>query len=240
MRYGSGSGSQFHVPFPLAGYLRSTTRNVERISTFLKSYDPDIVGLVEIDSGSIVRCARRSQAEEIARALGHYHCYRSKYGPGSLAHAVPLMKKQGNAILTREDTKAVTCHYFTRGVKRLVLEVALSDVNVFLVHLSIRYRHRQEQLNSLYEMLAKVRKPHIVAGDFNAFWGDKEIQLFLAATGLCNASSTHDPSYPSYAPRHQLDFILHSPGIRVTHFEVPRIQLSDHFPLVCDFEIAHQ
>ena len=47
------------------------------------------------------------------------------------------------------------------------------------------------------------------------------------------------PTFPSRSPRWQLDFILHSPGIRVRHFEVLRnVRLSDHLPLVCDFEVC--
>jgi len=33
-------------------------------------------------------------------------------------------------------------------------------------------------------MTNNVKKPVIVAGDFNAFKGDRELKLFLAATGL--------------------------------------------------------
>ena len=55
--------------------------------------------------------------------------------------------------------------------------------------------------------------------------------------GRKSANTRHLPSYPSRAPRKELDFILYQDGIRVTGFEVPRIRLSDHLPLVCDFEI---
>ena len=77
----------------------------------------------------------------------------------------------------------------------------------------------------------------IVAGDFNAFWGDRELELFMAASGLCNANARRWPTFPSRKPRRQLDFILHSPAIRVTNFRIPNVKYSDHMPLVCDFEV---
>ena len=46
------------------------------------------------------------------------------------------------------------------------------------------------------------------------------------------------PSYPSRAPRKELDFILYSEGIKVTDFRIPDVRLSDHLPLICDFEMA--
>ena len=78
-----------------------------------------------------------------------------------------------------------------------------------------------------------MKKPVIVAGDLNVFSGDKELELFLAASGLKNANMQNAPSYRKM----QLDYILHSAQISVTHFEIPKIRLSDHYPIVCDFEV---
>ncbi|MGW8188261.1 MAG: endonuclease/exonuclease/phosphatase family protein, partial [Desulfobacterales bacterium] len=44
-------------------------------------------------------------------------------------------------------------------------------------------------------------------------------------------------SYPSRNPHRELDYIFHSPEIHSTAFWVPQIKLSDHAPLVWDFEI---
>jgi len=61
--------------------------------------------------------------------------------------------------------------------------------------------------------------------------------LFMKAAGLRSANVTGLPSYPSKAPRMELDFILYGAGIEITSFEVPRILHSDHLPLICDFEL---
>ena len=118
-----------------------------------------------------------------------------------------------------------------------MMKIELEEMVVFLVHLSISYRHRQHQLHDLYAMVRSTAKPVIVAGDFNVFSGARELQLFLAATGLVNANRLGLPSHPSRLPRMQLDFILHSPEFRVTDFRMPRVAYSDHMPLVCDFEL---
>ena len=86
-------------------------------------------------------------------------------------------------------------------------------------------------------MIKASNKPVIVAGDFNTFWGEHEIYLFMEASGLRSANEQSLPSYPSRAPRKELDFILFSKGIEVSKFEIPDITLSDHLPLVCDFEV---
>jgi endonuclease/exonuclease/phosphatase family metal-dependent hydrolase len=237
VRYCTGTGGKFHVPFPWSGYLWRTSRNLERITEFIGSQDPDIVALVEVDAGSF-RSRRRNQAEHMATALGHYHSYESKYGEESVVRFLPVLGKQINAFLTRDAIQARRCHYFEQGIKRLVIELELETLVVFLVHLSLKFRHRQSQLSDLYALVKDVQKPHLVAGDFNVFWGDREIQLFLAATGLQNANTEGLPSFPSRKPRRQIDFVLHSPQIRVRQFRIPRVTLSDHLPLVCDFEIV--
>ncbi|MCA1810377.1 MAG: endonuclease/exonuclease/phosphatase family protein [Lentisphaerae bacterium] len=113
----------------------------------------------------------------------------------------------------------------------------LENIVIFLVHLSLSFRTRHHQLNDLFTMVRKVGKPCIVAGDFNAFWGDREIRLFLAATRLVSVFPFGQPTFPSWKPRRQLDFILHSPEIEITNFQLPRVEYSDHLPLVCDFDI---
>ena len=237
IRYAAGIGRHFHLPVPYSGYLKHTNGNLKKIVDFIGSVNPDIIGLIEVDSGSF-RSEKNNQAEAIGCELQHDHIYQSKYSASSVAQKVPLLNKQGNAILTNQEIVSQKFHYFREGVKRLVIELELADLSVFLVHLSLKFRHRQYQLQDLYSMVKNVEKPVIVAGDFNVLRGDRELQLFLAATGLKNANSNGQPSHPSRAPRRQLDYILHSAQIRISGFQIPQIKLSDHTPLVCEFEIV--
>lgn len=234
VRYCTGHGGHFHLPW--SGYLRPRIRYFEQISAFIKSMTPDIVGLLEVDAGSY-RSGRRNQAALLAKMLGHFHVYHSKYPERSLARRLPIMRKQVNAFFCRDAIHGQRFHYFNKGVKSLAIELELKSLVVFLVHLSLGFRTRHDQLNELYTLVKNVKKPCIVAGDFNAFRGNREIRLFMAATGLSSASGIPCPSYPSWKPRRQLDFILHSPNIRITDFSTPQVILSDHLPLICDFEI---
>jgi len=233
IRYGTGGKK---IRFPLNGYLRHTGKNFARITEFLHDLNPDVAGLVEVDAGSY-RTGRSNQAEMLAEGLGHYHVYRSKYGEKSLASRLPIIKQQGNAFVVRDGDHKETFHYFDRGVKRLVIELEMEDVTFFLIHLALSSRHRHRQLGDLYDMLQTVKKPHIVAGDFNALWGEQEIRLFQAATGLKNAHVANSPTFPSWKPKRHLDFILHSPEISVERCWMPDVHFSDHLPIVCDFSV---
>jgi endonuclease/exonuclease/phosphatase family metal-dependent hydrolase len=237
IRYATGTGPAFHLPLPGAGYLRSSRRVLRGITDFLRGENADVIGLIEVDTGSI-RSRMVNQAEHVARELGHYSIFECKYGVSSMNLRMPIVRKQGNAFLAAPRVTGERFHYFDTGIKRLIIELELDDVCIFLVHLSLKFRQRQYQLRYLHDLVQGSAKPVIVAGDFNTFWGTHEIYLFMRAAGLRSANVQGLPSFPARTPRIELDFVLVSAGIEVTDFRVPDVRLSDHRPIVCDFRVT--
>lgn len=239
IRYGTGSGWRFHTPFPYRGYTRRTDRHFGSITDFIESLDPDIVGLIEVDGGSR-RSRGVNQASQLASVLGHSFLFESKYTRPLFSKHLPIVRWQGNAFLSKNGILSQKFLYFDQGVKRLVMEVELDTCVVFLVHLSIKYAHRQNQLRELQVLIHGQKKPVIVAGDFNSFLGQRELAPFLEATSLKSANTGRLRTFPSRVPRMELDFILHSPEIIIHDLDVPRVRLSDHLPLICDFSLKDQ
>jgi endonuclease/exonuclease/phosphatase family metal-dependent hydrolase len=239
IRYGAGIGRHFHLPLPYAGYLKQTNGNLNKIVDFIKTVDPDVIGLIEVDSGSY-RSQNSNQAEAIAREMQHDFVYQTKYAATSIAQKLPVLKKQGNAVVTNRKITSQRFHYLRSGVKCMVIELELEEFVIFLVHLSLGFRKRQNQLSDLQFLVKDAQKPVVVAGDFNVLWGVQELEGFLSVTGLQNVNRRGKPSHPSRAPRRQLDFILCSSQIRASNFHIPRVGLSDHAPLICDFQIVRQ
>lgn len=236
IRYATGHKNGYHLPLPYSGFFKRTGANMDQIVDFVKLIEPDLIGLVEVDAGSY-RSKYTCQTETIADELGYSYIAQNKYSNKSIAQKIPVLNQQSNAFLSKKPIKKHTFHYFDYGVKRLVIEAETSGVSLFLVHLSLKYRHRQNQLEQLHQLITNTgNRRIIVAGDFNTLWGNRELKLFLAATGLNSANPNNSSSYPSHSPQRQLDFILHGPGIEITDFFIPNVQLSDHMPLVCDFD----
>ncbi len=236
IRYAAGTGRRFHFPFPGSGYVKDTGENMKKITSFIQSVGADIVGLVEVDTGSY-RARRQNQASELARQLKFESVHGTKYGRSSMTARLPVLSKQGNAVLTNRRIVDRRFRYLNNGVKRLVIELELDDLNLFLVHLSLKYKHRQHQLSELSHWVRGSGKPVIVAGDFNVFRGERELEVFLSETGLQNANFNGFPSHPSRAPKRQLDYILHSPQIVATDLQIPSVTYSDHVPLIWDFQL---
>ena len=173
--------------------------------------------------------------------MGHYHTFKTKYADNSIIHRFPVLNKQGNAFISKNSEQNEQFHFFDKGMKRLVIELECDGVSIWLVHLALSFKARHLQLSTLFSMLEKRRKenkPVIVMGDFNIFTGIKELNLFLKATGLKNpCAEEHIYTYPSWKPRRQLDFILHSKDITVKNIQTEQVIFSDHLPLICDIEV---
>ena len=236
IRYAAGNGRRLKIPMPGSGYLRPKPMHLEKISQFIKEQNPDLVGLLEVDTGS-TRTGNVNQAKKIADDLGHFSLYQCKYHEGSVTSRLPILNAQANAFLASDTLHHPKFHYFKRGVKRLIIELETDEVSVYLVHLSLWYRHRQEQLWELCQLVSKAKKPVIVAGDFNTYWGSGELNLFKQATKLKSANTQSLATFPSDKPRLELDFILHHESIKVEKFFIPEVEYSDHRPLVFDYSL---
>ena len=234
--YGTGAPkSYYHNISTATRYVRTPRTHFDKIMDFIQEKDPDVLGLIEIDTGSY-RTNFTNQVELIAAHLKHHHQSSVKYKHGILARALPIIRKQANAVLTKKKLPKGNFHYFPAGFKRLIIEVDIDGMRFFLVHLSIQKRVRKVQLSHLAK-LARGRTPVIIAGDFNTFSGSHEIKEFQEELGLFNPNAEALPTFPSWKPKKQIDFILCSKHVKVKNFEVPKVKFSDHLPIIMDFEV---
>lgn len=197
--------------------------------------EPDIVGLVESDCGSF-RNSGRSQPEALADRLGQQCFFSPKYRHIRLAERVPVLRHQGNAVVTGLPISGTIVHRLKRGVKNAVIETGFEEFTFMLVHLSVGSGARRQQILELARIASRRTSPLIIAGDFNTFGGDGELGP-LKRAGLKKAGPISLPTFPSQKPRHGLDMILHSSEIAILGFDVPSVLLSDHLPVICDFAL---
>ena len=235
-RYGTGSGWSYHVPFPFAGSLKTTTARSRYIERYIASLRPDIVGLVETDGGSF-RNGGRSQPESLAESLGCSWVFSPKYRAPEISKRLPLLRHQGNAVISSLPMLETSVKRLGRGIKNTVIEAQFGDFDLKLVHLSLGPGARREQILELAFMARQRERPLLIAGDFNAFGGDSEIKPLLEA-GLKKADPRGRRTYPSRRPMLGLDLVLHSPEIIVSSVKVPNVRFSDHRPVVCDFALS--
>ena len=117
-----GTGKFLNQPLKhMRGYLSKSEEQTIKIGQFLTPYDADVVGLVEVDLGSY-RVNKKNQAELLGQVLNSKHIYKHKYEDNSKMMKVPILKRQGNAFLSKLDSEE-KFHYFKKGMKKLVIEL---------------------------------------------------------------------------------------------------------------------
>ena len=103
---------------------------------------------------------------------------------------------------------------------------------------------REDWVDELQKIAAAVRgetSPVLVAGDFNATWGNEAFRLFLDA-GLTDAAAARgrpfQMSWPKgrrlVPPLLRIDHVLTTRGLTVTDIRAGRGRGSDHRPLIAD------
>ncbi len=121
-------------------------------------------------------------------------------------------------------------HYLTFGMKRLVEEMIVDGMSIFVVHLGRLSKNvRRHQLRELTLILQKCPRPYVVCGDFNIFKGLSEIQGFMEQNNLRRVE--HSASFPSVRPKKSLDLFFTSPGVQIKGAGVVQSELSDHLPI---------
>ncbi|MBI2315181.1 endonuclease/exonuclease/phosphatase family protein [Candidatus Daviesbacteria bacterium] len=92
------------------------------------------------------------------------------------------------------------------------------------------------------QLAREVNYPTIIAGDFNLFPDSESMKVFnkhfISLVDQHNIQTTRPESNElSHLKRNVIDFILISKGVKVNSFEVLDSDVSDHLPLILDFEL---
>ncbi len=222
-------------------------RNLDkRIVMALKKHAPDILALVEVDTGSF-----RAKKDEV-RFFEEQLCMkdfveRIKYpfcGWMKLFHYVPILNKQANAIITKKKLENVRYHVFHEGTKRVIIEATVQlhkKVTLLLAHLALGGKTRAKQINELIKIVNEIKNPVILMGDFNTFHGEKEVSNLLKKTHLKHRyvmeKRAQTLTEPAFHPTRRLDYVLTSRQVKVHSYNVLNFQFSDHLPLQVDFTV---
>ncbi|MBI5072584.1 endonuclease/exonuclease/phosphatase family protein [Candidatus Woesearchaeota archaeon] len=212
----------------------------------LKKLKPDILALVEVDTGSFR--AKKDEVVFFEQKLGmKSFVEKVKYpihGWLKLFHHIPILDKQANAIIAKKKLSHVKYHVFHEGTKRLIIEATIhlpKKVTMLLAHLALGGETRVKQIKELIAVVNNIKNPVILMGDFNTFHGEKEIQILLDKTHLHHKFSMDKLSQtltqPTYHPSRRLDYVLTSKQIKVKKYNVLNYHFSDHLPLLIDFDV---
>ncbi len=210
---------------------RNRRHNLSRIAGMIKGFD--IVGLQELDSGSI-RSGFVNHAEFLADKAGFPHWYdKTNRNWGKVA-------RHSMGVLSRYASTGIEKHNLpgrVPGRGALVVHYGNQDdpLAVVLAHLSLSRKARKQQIEFMSELVNEYNHV-ILMGDLNCGADSEEIAMLLEKTTLTMPYSDL-LTYPSWNPRIHLDHILISESIRIHDVSVLEYPLSDHLPIAMEVSV---
>jgi endonuclease/exonuclease/phosphatase family metal-dependent hydrolase len=200
--------------------------DLDRIATIVKSENPDVVCLQEIDKNQ-----PRTQQLDFPKLLGeklgmsgvfecNYPFNGGEYGNATFSR-FPIASHENVKLPTPSGVEP-------RGCLRVTLQIGNDVVDVLNAHLGLDAKQRQEQVDVIASAIHNI--PTILAGDFNECFSDPAIGAIL---GRMRDSASATPK--------KIDFIFISNKIDAVSSSIvvnPDSSLaSDHFPWIADLVI---
>ncbi len=210
--------------------------DLERIAAVIRSADPDIVALQEVDRGTR-RTDRRDLAAELAKLCGMDHVFGKNidYQGGDY----------GNALLTRLPVVHAQNHHYRmlregeqRGLLRVRLRFGKRELRIWNTHIDFR-PDDSERLANVAEIggiLARMNAtPVLLCGDFN----DTPISRTHKALLESFLDAGQGLTYPSNKPRKRIDyvFVRNNSWLQILEAKVLTTQASDHLPVVTELRV---
>lgn len=210
--------------------------SLEELADFIKSQDPDMVALQEVDVKTFRDRAPHQHGKDFITELGYRTGMLTAY-----AKTIPYADGYyGIGILSKyplTETKRIILP-MPEGAKEqramLLANVELPDGKVFtFVSTHLDYPSssvRQAQVEALTAALKGNPYPMIVAGDFNAHPDSPEISKGMAEWKQVTSS---DFTIPASGPKAKIDYIFCYPAHTwtVLSASTPKVTLSDHLPV---------
>ncbi|MCD4771521.1 endonuclease/exonuclease/phosphatase family protein [archaeon] len=217
-----------------------TKRNLLKICKEISAYKPDVLAFIEIQAKSFFRRERYDNIVRKEMKMKH-SLIKPKYffhGLTRILKYTPGIKDQSNALFSKKSFCDSEFVYFKEGVKKLIIKASVKvpkKITFLIVHLALAKGSRQKQMEELAEIVRGVKTPIVLAGDFNTFGGKEELDVLIKNSRLRKVKESL--TFPAFHPNKVLDHILISPEIRVKNYEVLKLKLSDHLPVMVDFEV---
>ena len=111
----------------------------------------------------------------------------------------------------------------------------IAALTVFCTHWGLDSGERKLQAEALANLVNAAPRPVVVCGDLNESADGPAIRDLIERAGLIDSDAAlNRPNFPSVNPNVRIDYILHSPDLRVALYEVVSSTASDHRPVMAD------
>ncbi|WNG50884.1 hypothetical protein F0U60_47230 [Archangium minus] len=222
--------------------IQSALRGLDKVAETIRSAEPDIVALQEVDVNT-----RRSngldQPAELAQRTGlpYYAHFRTTslhggdYGVAILSR-FPLESVEQQPLPVDPGTEP-------RTVARILMKVHGQEVSVYVTHLTRRPFNgdiRVRQSAAIMRWMSEDPRPKLLMGDMNDTPEAGSLRLFkreLMDVFALRGEGAAD-TYPlPIIPNLRIDYVLACDRFMPKRGKVLRVNASDHYPVVADLTL---
>ncbi|MCB1691242.1 MAG: endonuclease/exonuclease/phosphatase family protein [Pseudomonadales bacterium] len=242
-----GRGLSLYQGFHSARYIE---QNLRKITKVLNDAEADFVAMQEVDEDSYWN-KNINLLDVIRRETEYHHSYiginNTRSGPQNLSY--------GNAILSRHPISTRHNQPFAQtrigGKGFLYAEIAIGSAIVPIVNIHLDFRSRMRRVEQIEQVITFIesqsgvngngRFQPIVCGDFNCparREGDAVHRLFdyLERDKHYTLLPEKARTFPAYFPTRTIDFVFMPHRYRIRHARVLPVYVSDHRPVLVEFE----
>lgn len=192
---------------------------LKKIIKYLKEIDADIICLQEVLFNQFSRLKESLKMDGVFGAnintpiLMYGIAILSKYEILDNEHVFLKSKKEQRGFLYANVFSEFCC------------------IDIINTHLGLDKDERKEQLNQIIDYTYKLRKSKIICGDFN----EENISINIFNDSATYTGSQIIPTFKKSNAR--IDYILVDKSLEIFKYNVDKIKLSDHYPVITDINL---
>lgn len=206
-------------------------------------FGADICGLNEVRGKGPIP-GYTDQLGEIAERLEYERYFGQTIKVGGLG-------PYGNGLISRypitsaevihipdTDDRSEKSNYEHRGFIRSAVDIDGREVSVIVCHMGLSVAEQRNAVEILCPIIDSTESPLILMGDFNTTPDSGVLDPVFERLSDTNDVSVNPDAYtfPSYAPEKKIDYLLYR-GLACTRAETGTEVISDHYPIIADFDI---
>ena len=207
--------------------------NLDRVARLVRDYD--IVGLQELDAGSL-----RSGYINLTEYLSEKS--HMPFWSDQTNRRIGRFAKHSTGVLSRFHPTEIIEHRLPgripgRGALFIRFGNRHDSLVVLILHMALGRRARLRQFDYISEIVNEYRHV-IVMGDLNCHSQSAEMDYLINRTMM--TEPIHDVcTFPSWRPQRNIDHILVTPTLQVDHVKALDFSLSDHLPVEMQITLPH-
>ena len=227
-------------------YLRNNKDSLSALISFIKQQDADILVLPESRINSTNKNLRKKLDKIYPYNLGSEYKNNEFYLETYVFSRYPIsnVKQYGNHYIYEVDIylsdnysiKLLACHLESNQSNS-----SFRKGEGFINNIKKGYETRTKEVKMICDSLSQYQGPLLFAGDLNDISGSKTLNTLQKQLNLSDVWWKSGFGYGATSfSKHlyfRLDHILFSHHFKSTSIKIPKVDFSDHYPIVTNLEI---